>query len=238
MSQSNLWLLTAAASVALVHTILGPDHYVPFAGMARAFRWSRKRLVWITLVCGIGHVLGSIVLGSIGIALGLSLARLQMFERLHGAWAAYGLTAFGVVYFAWGFTRARRRHSHQHAHVHADGTTHEHHHSHEAEHLHPHATPSNLRAATPWMLFTIFLLGPCEPMIPLFMYPAASHNWTGTAMVAIVFSAVTLVTMLTLVLACEMGVGRLRLPSLEPYAHALAGATIAVCGVAITVFHL
>lgn len=77
--------------------------------------------------------------------------------------------------------------------------------------------------------------GPCEPMIPLFMYPAASHNWTGTALVA---SAVTLVTMLTLVLACEMGVGRLRLPWLEPYAHALAGATIAVCGVAITLFHL
>lgn len=86
--------------------------------------------------------------------------------------------------------------------------------------------------------FPIFLLGPCEPMIPLFLYPAASHNWTGTVLVAIVFSVVTLVTMLTLVLACEMGVGRLRLPSLEPYAHALAGATIAVCGVAITLFHL
>lgn len=240
-SDSQTWLVAAAAGIAFLHTLLGPDHYLPFVSMGRALRWSRAHLAAITLLCGLGHVLSSMVLGLVGIALGLSLARLQAWETARGAWAAWALIAFGLAYFAWGMTRARRRRPHQHLHWHGDGTVHAHPHTHESEHLHPHLSDTKKtgwQSATPWMLFTIFLLGPCEPLIPLFMVPAAGHDWKGTALVAMVFTAVTLATMLAIVMACDYGLARIRVPSLEPYSHALTGATIAICGAAITLLGL
>ena len=44
---------------------------------------------------------------------------------------------------------------------------------------------------TPWVLFLIFVFGPCEPLIPLVMYPAAKHNIQGAIIVAILFSALS-----------------------------------------------
>jgi hypothetical protein len=52
-------------------------------------------------------------------------------------------------------------------------------------------------------------------------------------MVAVVFSLTTLATMLGVVLLGALGVRRLPLGQLERFSHALAGATICLCGVGI-----
>ncbi len=56
-------LCGTAASIGLLHTLLGPDHYLPFIVMSRARRWTMTRTALITLACGIGHVLSSVLLG-------------------------------------------------------------------------------------------------------------------------------------------------------------------------------
>ena len=38
------------------------------------------------------------------------------------------------------------------------------------------------------ILFTIFVFGPCEPLIPILMYPAAKSSVAGMLLVAGVFS--------------------------------------------------
>ena len=43
-------LLSTAAILGIVHTILGPDHYVPFVAMGRARGWSLGRTLGITAV--------------------------------------------------------------------------------------------------------------------------------------------------------------------------------------------
>jgi nickel/cobalt exporter len=237
-SSTSLLLLTAA-SIALIHTLVGPDHYLPFAGMARAFSWSRQRTVAITLLCGLGHVLSSALLGLVGIALGLGLASLQAIESARGHFAAWALTAFGLLYCAWGLRRAMRHQPHGHAHAHADGTIHAHTHIHEHDHLHVHAQEGDGAAKlTPWLLFTVFLLGPCEPLIPLVMYPAAKHDWMGVGLVTLVFGLVTLLTMTAAVLSCAAGLRQVRVAHLERYSHALAGSVIALCGFAILALHI
>jgi sulfite exporter TauE/SafE len=230
--------MTAAAGIAFLHTLLGPDHYLPFAGMARAFGWPRRRLVAVTLLCGAGHVLGSLLLGVLGIAAGLALAKLKLMETLRGQVAAWALMAFGLAYFTWGMRHALRRRPHEHLHAHADGTIHRHVHTHEDAHLHPHPPAAQAPAASTgaWLLFSIFLLGPCEPLIPLLMYPASQGSWAGVVLVAAIFSLTTLTTMLAAVLLCDSGLRQFRLAALEPYGHALAGATVACCGVAIKLF--
>ncbi|KPL07053.1 hypothetical protein AMJ86_06120, partial [bacterium SM23_57] len=86
---------------------------------------------------------------------------------------------------------------------------------------------------TPWILFTVFVLGPCEPLIPLLMYPAAKGNITNVVVVASIFSAATILTMTATVLVLRAGVSFLPLKHMERYIHALAGGTILLCGVSI-----
>ncbi|MDP2921498.1 MAG: hypothetical protein Q8O12_03925, partial [Candidatus Omnitrophota bacterium] len=81
--------------------------------------------------------------------------------------------------------------------------------------------------------FTIFVFGPCEPLIPILMYPAAKNNSIGVALVAVIFGAITILTMLTIVMASYFGLKLVNFGRMEKYSHAFAGASIFLCGVAV-----
>lgn len=82
-------------------------------------------------------------------------------------------------------------------------------------------------------MFIIFVLGPCEALIPLFMYPAAQHNLVLVLEVALVFGTVTLATMMAAVAITMAGLNRIKLPSPGRWNHAVAGASVVLCGGAI-----
>lgn len=233
---SEIYLLClTAASLGLVHTVLGPDHYVPFVVMAKARHWSLSRTLWLTFGCGVGHILSSVFLGLIGVALGAALVRLQFIESIRGNIAAWALMAFGFLYFAWGIKRAYRRRSHEHFHHHS-GSAHLHRHSHLDEHVHVHE--SREFSMTPWVLFVVFVLGPCEPLIPLLMYPAAQHSYSGLLWVTAIFGITTIVTMLVVVAASVYGLSFVRVGRMERFSHALAGLAIFLSGIAIQLLGL
>ena len=200
-------LLITAASIGFFHTLLGPDHYLPFVAISKARNWSNTKTMLLTILCGIGHVLSSVVLGLIGIAFGTALKKLEFIESIRGDLAAWALIAFGLVYLIWGLRRAYKNKHH--------------HHHHENKNI------------TPWLLFIVFVLGPCEPLIPILMYPAAKSSLTGMILVASVFSLVTIATMTSIVYVLIGGFKFMKLPSLERYSHALAGFVILLCGIAI-----
>jgi sulfite exporter TauE/SafE len=235
MNEAQILLLTAA-SIAFLHTVLGPDHYLVFTAMGKARRWSLRKTLRITLICGVGHVLGSILLGFIGIAVGAELAALVSIEGIRGSLAGWALLAFGITYFAWGLRQAGRGRVHSHVHVHED-VVHDHAHDHHADHTHVHDSPSRV-SITPWAMFIIFVFGPCEALIPLFMYPAAQQNFALVLQVAIVFGTVTLATMMAAVAITMAGLDRLDLPSPGRWNHAVAGASVALCGGAIMMLGL
>jgi nickel/cobalt exporter len=237
LSESTVLVLAGtAATIGFVHTILGPDHYVPFIALSKARGWSAARTLAITAACGAGHVLSSVVLGFVGIAIGVALFRLEAIEAFRGEIAAWFLIAFGFTYFVWGLHRALRRRPHEHEHGHLGGTVHSHEHAHTGEHSPPHA--SRAGSLTPWVLFLIFIFGPCEPLIPLVMFPAAKGNMLDVAVVASVFGVATIGTMLGVVMAAYRGLSFVRVGGIERYAHALAGLTIFLSGGAITLLGL
>ena len=82
-------------------------------------------------------------------------------------------------------------------------------------------------------LHTLFVLGPCEPLIPLLMYPTSKENFGGLLLVTAIFGAVTILTMLGIVVASTWGISRLPMKKVERYTHALAGGSICLCGIAI-----
>jgi nickel/cobalt transporter (NicO) family protein len=232
MSQELILLVITSASMGFIHTLLGPDHYLPFIVISRARKWSLIKTSWITFLCGLGHIGSSVLLGMIGIMFGIEVSKLKVLESVRGNIAGWLFIAFGLVYFIWGLRRAFRNQPHEHRHFHNSGDNHIHQHTHIKEHTHIHNEEEAVNL-TPWILFTIFVFGPCEPLIPLIMYPAAKGNFWDVALVTGVFGATTIITMLSIVIIMSLGVNLVRLKKIERYSHALAGATIFLCGVAI-----
>ena len=231
MNSSITLLSVTAVTIGFFHTLLGPDHYLPFIVLSQAKKWSLRKTMIITFLCGIGHVLSSVVIGLIGIAVGISVGKLVSIESFRGNIAAWLFIAFGFVYMIISIRNLVRKKRHSHSHFHFGGQKHEHEHNHNDEHVHIHEEEAF--NTTPWILFLIFVFGPCEPLIPIVMYPAAENNISGAVLVSILFSIVTIVTMMSIVLAFRFGLNKMKLKPFEKYSNLLAGTMIFITGLAI-----
>lgn len=220
-------LVGSAVSIGFLHTIIGVDHSLPFIVLGRAQSWTLRKTLFVTLLCGVGHVLSSVLLGGIGIGLGVAAAKLQWIESWRGGVAAWSLIIFGLAYAGWSLARQRRRQRGAHAHGHR---VHSHEQRIEGEHRHEGLSPT---ALTAWTLFIIFVLGPCEPLIPLLMVPALSLGAWAAVPVASAFGLTTIGTMMLVVTIGYFGVTLPFFQRLEAHAHTLAGLAIAASGLAI-----
>lgn len=231
MDSSIALLSVTAVSLGFIHTLLGPDHYLPFIVLSEAKKWTLRKTMVITFLCGIGHVLSSVLLGFVGIAIGISVNRLVPVESFRGNIAGWLFIAFGLVYLIISIRHLYRKRKHTHPHIHSGGDKHIHEHTHFREHTHIHE--SDVVKATPWILFLIFVFGPCEPLIPIIMYPAAAYNIPGTILVSVLFSVVTIATMMSIVLAFKLGFSKINMKPVEKYGNVIAGAMILFSGIAI-----
>ncbi len=207
-------IVVSAILIGFLHTVTGPDHYLPFVALARARGWSSLKLAVITAVCGVGHVLSSVIIGLLGVLLGVGINKLKAFEELRGDIAGWLLLGFGIAYMLWGLRQAWKE-----------------------KHPHFHETHPS-RSTTFWTLFIVFVLGPCEPLIPLIMYPAARGDFHLFALVALLFGSITVATMVAVVLLLSKGVSLVKLGKLETYTHAIAGFIISITAASVLFFGL
>lgn len=220
-------LVGSAVSIGFLHTLIGVDHSLPFVVLGRAQGWTVRKTLVVTALCGVGHVLSSVVLGIFGIAMGVAVGRLEWIESWRGGVAAWALILFGLLYAGWSLARQRRRQRSAHAH---GAEVHAHEHGDGDDHRHDGPSP---RALTAWSLFVIFVLGPCEPLIPLLMVPALSLGAWAVVPVAGAFAATTIGTMMLVVALGYYGFELPLFRRLEAHAHTLAGLAIAASGLAI-----
>ncbi len=240
MTSEMLLLVGTAATLGVTHTAVGVDHTLPFVMLSRARNWSMYKTLGVTALCGTGHVLSSVVIGALGyFGLGLTLTKLELIEQTRGHWAAWALIVFGFGYALAGAWRLHSGDGHRHFHVHSDGTVHTHPHDHggadsNVVHHHGHGARASLSKGR-WgvALFLIFVLGPCEALLPLMAAPALGGSvWTSVA-VAAVFGVATLSTMLLLVAVGRLGLKAARFGRLEPHMQWLSGIAIASSGLCV-----
>ena len=204
-------LLGTTATLAIVHALLGVDHSLPFIALGRARGWSLRRTLLVTATCGAGHVLSSVVIGAVGVGLGIATDALLWLESARGQWAAALLIGFGLAYAAWAVFRRLRT---------ADRPT-----------RHPD-TAAAVRA-TPWALFVVFALGPCEPLIPLMVVPGMARDWLTLGAVVAVFGALTVGVMVAAVAAGHRGIELLGAVRIRHHADVAAGLVVAASGAAV-----
>lgn len=218
-------LMIAAVSIACLHTITGPDHYLPFIALSKSRGWSFTKTISWTIICGCGHVWSSVLLALGGAAIGWSLSKVSWLENVRGGIAGWALVGFGALYAIWGLIKAKQGSRHKHFDIYDDGSMYVY------EHKHGQAVaPKERHAVTPWVMFLIFVLGPCEPMIPLLYFPAAKNSFAGMLLLIVVYTLFTLAAMVMMVVLGYYGFAFFKTEKLEKYVHALGGVTILICG--------
>ena len=95
MTSEIVVLSMTAASIGFIHTVLGPDHYLPFIVMTEARGWSMVKTAMVTFLCGLGHIMSSVVIGIAGVIFGIGLMKLESLEAFRGNLAAWAFIGFG-----------------------------------------------------------------------------------------------------------------------------------------------
>lgn len=220
-NQGVLALMLTAATVGALHS-LAPDHWLPFAALARARNWTPFRTSRLAFFCAIGHVTVSAILGIGAVILGRRMVE-AFGTTLQGA-APLLLIGFGFVYLTWALWRVfRGKLLHQADHL--GGVAHDHGHGHHHRHR---SDP------TAWGLFLLFCADPCVALIPMIV-AAAAGGWGTVAAVILVYELATISAIVLLVRAAHAGARGVRFAWVDRYGDVVAGALIVMVGTLVTV---
>src|SRR4030081_598162 len=117
---ATLALLAASAGVGFGHAIL-PDHWVPLAVVGRTRRYPLARVARLSGIAGVAHVLVSIALGGVIVAVGLQFR--STVQSAQDTIIGCVLILTGVAFAILEASGLGHHHGHDHAHTH--------HHAHE-----------------------------------------------------------------------------------------------------------
>lgn len=249
MSSTIPAVLIAAGGVGLAHAVL-PDHWVPLAVIARTRRDPLRRVVRLSLLAGLAHVVVSLALGAVVVAVGLSV-RSSIQSRAD--------LIVGVVLIVTGlaFLLAQalgRPHAHDHtdAHAHAHGHTHDRHpggspdgnpphleHDLDTDHDVDHAEATHRRApaAAPRGLALLIPFGaaasPDLTILPVFL-AAAALGAPAAAGSLVVFAAVTIATFVALTTAAVASGRQVRGEWIDRYANVITAGVLIAIGILVT----
>jgi nickel/cobalt exporter len=236
-------LLVAAAGVGFGHAVL-PDHWVPLAVLGRARRYPLSRIARLSGLAGIAHVLVSLVLGAVIIAVGLQF-RSSVQHAQH--------TIIGIILILTGVGFAVLElsgHGHHH-HVDGHGHHHEHghgHHHHETGHDHHHhdSEPSHAHPGSdshpgtdrsrggPRGLAAIMVpfgaaASPDLTILPVFL--AATTAGVATAVGSLlIFAAVTIGTIVGLTVGAARGGYQIHGQWLERWGNGVTALVLVIIG--------
>jgi hypothetical protein len=189
-----------------------PDHWATLAILGRTASWNRSRLLGVSLAAGIGHVLLSVALGFVVVALGYVFSRIISF---------YITEAIGaIMVIAGGYSAGRAILNREKA-------------------LHEHLRDSKEKAkkmerGAGYFAVLGAALSPDLSILPIFLL-AVPVGLSVAIDTALVFALASILTIVLLVLGSSAGlaVALERIP--QEYNEAVAGFVIALIGVYILI---
>lgn len=202
-------LLFSAFGVGIIHALAGPDHYIPFIALKTDRGWSMTKTLFIASFASLLHVGSSVAIGIVGISLGKELFSLQNIESLRGTLGGYLLIGVGAAYTLHALYKHRKPHLHA-----------------------TQAPRNNKKTLVGWTLFSIFVLGPCEPLIPL-MFASLPFGMNAILRVSLIFGAATLISVNAAVLLGATALKPLALRFPHSFAHVSAGIAIMMTGIVL-----
>ena len=212
MSGTAPALIAAAAGVGFGHAIL-PDHWVPLAVLGRTRRYPLLKVARLSGLAGVAHVLVSLVLGGVIIAIGLQLR--SSVADAQDAIVGGVLIATGVAFIVVELSGHGHRHPHDHDH-------------HAREH-HAHERAGQVRGIAAIMVPFGAAASPDLTILPVFL--AATAAGAGAAIGSLAaFAAVTITTIVSLTMLATVGGYQIRGHWLERWGNVITAVTLIVIG--------
>ena len=225
MSAATPALLAAAAGVALGHAIL-PDHWVPLAVLGSSRRYPLSKIARLSGLAGVAHVLLSIVLGAVIIAIGLQFR--STIEHAQDTIIGCLLIATGIGFTLLELTGHGHTHDHnglEPGHVHDDD-----------DHLHTarRQPRGGVRGLAAVMVPFGAAASPDLTILPVFL--AATTVGLGTAIGSVlVFAVVTIGTIIGLTLVAAGSGYQIRGQWLERWGNALTAIVLILIGALVLI---
>ena len=201
-----IFLTAFVVFTAFIHTLIGADHYLPLIALTKLNHWPKKYAFWVTLLCGLFHLLSSLIIVFIGIRFSGLFSRMEIFNHYRGEIAAWLIISMGLVYFIRGMKSVF------------------------AKKAVPEQWNFNKGKI---LLYVFFILGPCEPLMAILLHPSLINNMMVSAWLVGVFSVVTIITMESIVLILSFQLTFKRHGNGQKYAPVLSGLVLILCGLGI-----
>ncbi len=217
-------LLAAAAGVAIGHAVL-PDHWVPLAVLGRTQRYSLGRVTRLAALAGVAHVLTSLLVGGVVIAVGLQFR--SAVEGAQNLVVGCALIATGVAFAAFELA-TRHRPAHERGHDHGHGPA-------AAAHVgSPEPGPGGLRRVAAVMVPFGAAASPDLTILPVFL-AATAVGAAAAVGTLITFSLVTISAIVALTASASIGGRQVETGWLDRWGNATTALVlIAVGGLVLT----
>ncbi len=229
MTSSGPALLAAAAGVGFGHAIL-PDHWVPLAVLGRTRGYPLSRVARLSGLAGVAHVLVSIALGAVIIAVGLQFR--SAIQNAQDTIIGSILIATGIGFVILELTGHGHSHDHDHSHGHGHGSEHGHDH-HDHEHDDDRERPRRrIQGLAAVMVPFGAAASPDLTILPVFLAAATAGVATAIGCL-VIFAAVTIGTIVGLTLAATRGGYEIRGQWLERWGNMFTALVLIIIGALI-----
>ncbi|MFZ5973773.1 MAG: hypothetical protein ACOYXA_19505 [Bacteroidota bacterium] len=200
-------LFAGSLVLSILHALI-PNHWLPVLAISRKENWSIGETTYVTFLSGLSHALSTILIGVVIGWLGVRLAEnITSFAHLI---APIILIALGLFYI------------YQH-------------HRHKHFHLHPQSKPLSKNKIVIGLAVAMFF-SPCFEIEAYFLI-AGAHGWKQVALLAILYTVVTVTGMVIWVRLAYRGLFKLNWHALEHNAGIITGVTLVVTGIASFFIH-
>jgi putative Mn2+ efflux pump MntP len=200
-------LITGSLILSVLHALI-PNHWLPVLAISRKENWTLSQTTSVTFISGLSHALSTVLIGILIGMLGVTLAeRIESFTHLV---APLILISLGIFYI------------YQH-------------HRHKHFHLHSHPKPSSRNRIVLGLVIAMFF-SPCFEIEAYFLM-AGAHGWKQVALLAILYTIVTVTGMVVWIRLAFKGLFRLNWHALEHNAGIITGITLILTGIASFFVH-
>lgn len=203
-----MWTMIIGSLVLSILHALIPNHWLPVLAIGRKENWTISQTTSVTFISGLSHALSTVLIGVAVGMLGVTLARhIETFAHII---APLILISIGLFYI------------YQH---------------HRHKHFHLHSEPKDLSKRKVVMgLVVAMFFSPCFEIEAYFLM-AGAHGWGQVALLAILYTSVTVAGMVVWIRIAYKGLLKLNWHSLEHNAGIITGLTLILTGIASFFIH-
>lgn len=202
-----LSIIVGSLVLSILHALI-PNHWLPVLAISRKENWNLAQTTSVTLISGLSHALSTVL---IGVAIGLL-----------GVQLADGISGFThivapIILIGLGLFYIYQHHRHKHFHLHAE------------------VKPKTKNGIIISLVVAMFF-SPCLEIEAYFLM-AGAHGWNQIAMLAILYTVVTVFGMVIWVRLAYKGLFKLNWHSLEHNAGVITGLTLVATGIVSFFIH-